>query len=68
MASRGGLELLFGNKRAHQIQLPKQAQDGKDLCIRQLLPYIRDNLLTERQELFMQGDTMCAYYVRCRPG
>ncbi|XP_063241805.1 ubiquitin-related modifier 1 isoform X2 [Bacillus rossius redtenbacheri] len=52
---RGGAELLFGNKKKHSIRLPK---DTKPSTLKQLLVWLKDNLLTERLELFLQGDTV----------
>ncbi|XP_020289514.1 ubiquitin-related modifier 1 isoform X2 [Pseudomyrmex gracilis] len=49
----GGAELLFNNKKRHEVNLP-----GEKWTLKQLLVWLRDNLLTERPELFMQGDTV----------
>ncbi|XP_012230465.1 ubiquitin-related modifier 1 [Linepithema humile] len=49
----GGAELLFDKKREHKVDLP-----GEEWTLKQLLFWLRDNLLTERPELFMQGDTV----------
>jgi len=66
----GGLELLFSNKRSHRITLPDtvpQASNStnltnpvtvKPLDIAYLIHYLRDNLLTERPELFVEKDTV----------
>lgn len=51
----GGAELLFGNVKKHEVILP--ACD-KAWTIRNLLPWMKDNLLRERPELFIQGDTV----------
>ncbi|XP_066569205.1 ubiquitin-related modifier 1 isoform X2 [Amia ocellicauda] len=51
----GGAELLFGGVKDHQVQLPNQAEPWD---IRQLLVWIKRNLLKERPELFIQGDTV----------
>ncbi|XP_022326340.1 ubiquitin-related modifier 1-like [Crassostrea virginica] len=51
----GGAELLFDKVKKHDVELP--ASETK-WTIRNLLPYIRDNLLKERPELFMQGETV----------
>ena len=50
----GGAELLFANVKKHSLDLP----EGHTWTIRSLLPHIRDNLLKERAELFMQGETV----------
>ncbi|KAL8597539.1 Ubiquitin-related modifier 1 [Nucella lapillus] len=50
----GGAELLFANVKRHDVELPgSQTWD-----VKALLPWIRDNLLKERPELFLQGDTV----------
>ncbi|EZA46478.1 Ubiquitin-related modifier 1-like protein, partial [Ooceraea biroi] len=49
----GGAELLFDKKKRHDVNLP-----GEDWTLRRLLLWIRDNLLMERPELFMQDDTV----------
>ncbi|XP_077099226.1 ubiquitin-related modifier 1 isoform X4 [Siphateles boraxobius] len=54
-ALRGGAELLFDGVRNHHVALPCQS-DPWDM--KQLLAWIRGNMLKERPELFMQGDTV----------
>ncbi|KAF7292851.1 Ubiquitin-related modifier 1 [Mycena indigotica] len=60
----GGLELLFSNKRSHQLTVPatvpKSTEDNatKQADITFLIRYLRDNLLQERQELFMENETV----------
>uniref|UniRef100_A0A803K6B8 Ubiquitin-related modifier 1 n=1 Tax=Xenopus tropicalis TaxID=8364 RepID=A0A803K6B8_XENTR len=51
----GGAELLFDGIKQHQVTLPNQSNPWD---IRQLLVWIRHNLLKERPELFIQGDTV----------
>ncbi|XP_018053559.1 PREDICTED: ubiquitin-related modifier 1 isoform X1 [Atta colombica] len=51
----GGAELLFDGKKRHEVDLP-----GEEWTLKRLLSWLRDNLLTERPELFMQGDTVIA--------
>ena len=55
VADSGGAELLFDNKKKHEIILPELSSPW---TIKILLPWVRDNLLKERPELFMQGDTV----------
>jgi ubiquitin related modifier 1 len=51
----GGAELLFGKQKLHPIDLP----DNKtSWTLRLLLVWIRENLLRERPELFIQGDSV----------
>ena len=65
----GGLELLFSNKRSHRITLPDTVPASnstnltnpvteKPLDMTYLIHYLRDNLLTERPELFVEKDTV----------
>ncbi|XP_066592523.1 ubiquitin-related modifier 1 homolog [Prorops nasuta] len=49
----GGAELLFGKKKRHEVTL-----NGSKWTVKQLLFWLRDNLLTERPELFLQNDTV----------
>ncbi|XP_062516808.1 ubiquitin-related modifier 1-like [Corticium candelabrum] len=51
----GGAELLFGKVKKHCVTLPAQEELW---TIGLLLYWIRDNLLLERPELFMQGQTV----------
>ncbi|XP_039939392.1 ubiquitin-related modifier 1 [Hirundo rustica] len=51
----GGAELLFDGVKKHQVTLPCQ-QEPWD--IRNLLKWIKQNLLKERPELFMQGESV----------
>ncbi len=49
----GGAELLFGGKKEQNIELPSSVKN-----IKSLLPWLRDNLLQERPELFLQSDSV----------
>ncbi|XP_076676177.1 ubiquitin-related modifier 1 [Andrena cerasifolii] len=49
----GGAELLFDKKKKHIVNLP-----GNEWTIQRLLFWMKDNLLKERPELFLQGDTV----------
>ncbi|XP_032088371.1 ubiquitin-related modifier 1 isoform X2 [Thamnophis elegans] len=51
----GGAELLFDGVRKHQVNLPHQSEPWK---LRHLLTWIKENLLKERPELFVQGDSV----------
>lgn len=56
--------MLFSNKKEHEVSVPRSAEEKEDkLPFRQLLVHLRDNLLTERVEFFMQNDTV--YVVLC---
>ncbi|XP_056633647.1 ubiquitin-related modifier 1 [Diorhabda carinulata] len=47
----GGAELLFGNKKTHNVTLP---QKENDWSLGDLLIWITDNLLVEKPEMFLQ--------------
>ncbi|CAF1000452.1 unnamed protein product [Adineta ricciae] len=47
----GGAELLFGKQKTHPVDLPESQTPW---TIRTLLVWMRDNLLRERPELFIQ--------------
>ena len=53
----GGMELLFRNSKKIEISVPKPS-NGQPLRIRELLPFIRDEVKPDRPELFMQEETM----------
>ncbi|XP_015222288.1 ubiquitin-related modifier 1 isoform X3 [Lepisosteus oculatus] len=52
---RGGAELLFDGVKNHHVTLPSQSEPWN---MKQLLLWIKGNLLKERPELFIQGDTV----------
>ncbi|KAF8351939.1 ubiquitin-related modifier 1 [Amanita rubescens] len=66
----GGMELLFANKRSHNINIPAQVPidnkteppppdaDTKPADITYLIHYLKDRLLKEREELFMEKGTV----------
>jgi len=67
----GGLDLLFSNKRTHQLTLPLEVpndnstdlsriteKEKKAADIEYLIHYLRDHLLKERPELFMENKTV----------
>jgi ubiquitin related modifier 1 len=64
----GGLELLFANQRNHQVNLPPlvpktNATDDVDAGqtpadVNYLIHYLRDHLLKERVELFVENGTV----------
>uniref|UniRef100_A0A8D1G7I9 Ubiquitin-related modifier 1 n=1 Tax=Sus scrofa TaxID=9823 RepID=A0A8D1G7I9_PIG len=51
----GGAELLFDGVKKHQVTLPGQDEPWD---VRNLLVWIKKNLLKERPELFIQGDSV----------
>lgn len=67
----GGLELLFSNKRSHRITLPAAVpasnstnitgpitETTKPTDITYLIYYLKDHMLKERLELFMEKGTV----------
>ncbi|KAG8754905.1 Ubiquitin- modifier 1 [Serendipita sp. 396] len=62
----GGAELLFGNVRSHDISLPSMAnatqsgskQSGRPADITFLIQWMKENMLKEREELFVDGETV----------
>ena len=53
----GGAELLFNKVKKHEIDLPERT-DKESWTLRSLIVWITDNLLQERPELFVQGETV----------
>ncbi|KAF8079185.1 ubiquitin-like modifier 1 [Lyophyllum atratum] len=55
----GGLELLFSNERSHIVTIPSvdPATSGST-NLQYLINHLRDNLLKERIELFVENDTV----------
>uniref|UniRef100_A0A1B6MLT9 Ubiquitin-related modifier 1 homolog n=1 Tax=Graphocephala atropunctata TaxID=36148 RepID=A0A1B6MLT9_9HEMI len=51
----GGAELLFNKVKKHSVQLPGNSRPWN---LRKLLVWLKENLLTERPELFVQGETV----------
>jgi len=71
----GGLELLFSNQRSYKITLPslvpKDNSTGKEglsskatkaLDVDYLIHHMRDHMLQERVELFMEKGTVCVLF------
>ncbi|OIW20440.1 hypothetical protein TanjilG_11139 [Lupinus angustifolius] len=54
---RGGLELLCDSKKIHNVNVEQQNGEDK-LTMKDLLSWARTNLIKERPEMFMKGDTV----------
>jgi ubiquitin related modifier 1 len=62
----GGAELLFGNVRSHNVAIPSKAyatadskkEEGRPADITFLIDWMRGNMLKEREELFIEGETV----------
>ncbi|KAF7278471.1 ubiquitin-related modifier 1 [Rhynchophorus ferrugineus] len=51
----GGAELLFGNQKHHEVDLPVK---DKPWLLGDLLFWLKDNLLQDRPELFLQDNSV----------
>ncbi|KAG4103361.1 hypothetical protein H8356DRAFT_1072863 [Neocallimastix lanati (nom. inval.)] len=49
----GGMEILFNNTKEREVELPDNVVNIKDL-----IAYMKDELLQERPELFVLNDTV----------
>ncbi|KAL6525158.1 Ubiquitin-related modifier 1 1 [Orobanche minor] len=58
----GGLELLCDSVKIHSVNVDPQ-DEGTELTMKHLLSWVGTNLIKERPEMFMKGDT-----VKVRPG
>ncbi|KAI8082823.1 ubiquitin-related modifier 1 [Halteromyces radiatus] len=54
----GGMELLFNNERKHKVVLPTEKNPGEPTKLQDLIFYIRDNMMTEKKDLFVDNDTV----------
>jgi len=57
---RGGLEMLFANKRVHKVTIPALDDfTSKPPTIRYLIKYLCDKVMKDsRKELFVVDDTV----------
>ncbi|PIN04652.1 Ubiquitin-like protein [Handroanthus impetiginosus] len=53
----GGLELLCNSVKIHEVNVDPEAE-GNKLTMKNLLSWVRTNLIKERPEMFMKGDTV----------
>ena len=53
----GGAELLFGMVKQHAVDLPI-TEEYQKWTLRDLIAWVRQNLLQERAELFVQGESV----------
>ena len=60
----GGLELLFSNQRSHRVEVPTTVDD-KPTNLNYLIHWLKDNLLKERGELFVENNTVWVSRVSC---
>ncbi|KAH9624909.1 hypothetical protein KSS87_017011 [Heliosperma pusillum] len=53
----GGLELLCDSVKVHKVNVALEDNEEK-LTMKGLLSWVRSNLIKERPEMFMKGDTV----------
>ncbi|KAK3005054.1 hypothetical protein RJ639_017391, partial [Escallonia herrerae] len=56
-ASSGGLELLCDSVKIHDVNVEPDVGEEK-LIMKDLLNWVRTNLIKERPEMFMKGETV----------
>lgn len=56
----GGTELLLAppQDKRHSLTLPRKDAAGNETNVTFLIEHIRKNLITEREELFVDGDSV----------
>lgn len=55
----GGLEMLFSNKRKHELSIPITEKSGSNPTIQHLVHYLCDTLMKDpRKELFVLDDSV----------
>ncbi|KAL9075113.1 MAG: hypothetical protein Q9161_001798 [Pseudevernia consocians] len=55
----GGLELLFSNRRKHQVALPSTDENGQSANLAFLVRYLCENLMGDkRKEMFVMNGTV----------
>ncbi|RIA89019.1 ubiquitin-related modifier 1 [Glomus cerebriforme] len=54
----GGVELLFDNIKQKSIEISSSINPPNPTTMKDLILWMKDNLLKERPELFMSGDTV----------
>jgi ubiquitin related modifier 1 len=59
----GGLELLFSNRKSHLLSIPtiiptNDESGTKPADLQYLIEHLREHLLTERPELFVENGTV----------
>ncbi|KAH7864082.1 hypothetical protein Vadar_025505 [Vaccinium darrowii] len=54
----GGLELLCESVKIHNVNVDPAEDGGDKLTMKSLLAWVRTNLIKERPEMFMKGDSV----------
>ena len=59
ISHRGGLEILFSNKRKHVISIPAQDGNKQPSNVAFLIQYLCDNLMDDpRRDMFVIDDSV----------
>ncbi|CAG8506080.1 4893_t:CDS:2 [Ambispora leptoticha] len=58
LSFNGGMELLFNNLKQKTVEIPASMNNSNPTTMKDLIRWIRDNLLQERPELFVSGETV----------
>ncbi|CAG8537830.1 3577_t:CDS:2 [Ambispora gerdemannii] len=58
LSFNGGMELLFNNVKQKTVEIPASINNSNPTTMKDLIRWIRDNLLKERPELFVSGETV----------
>ena len=62
---RGGLELLLENStKVHKVEVPTKDGEGK-VTMKGLLSWAKANLIKERPEMFVKGDSVYVLLCPC---
>ncbi|GBB87179.1 hypothetical protein RclHR1_13610007 [Rhizophagus clarus] len=54
----GGIELLFDNIKQKSVEISSSINSPNPTTMKDLISWMKDNLLKERPELFVSGDTV----------
>lgn len=52
----GGLHLIFAQQPRHTVYLPRLSAEGNPADIRFLIKWMKENLVTEREDMFVDGE------------
>lgn len=62
----GGLEMLFSNKRKHEILIPIDEKSGSNPTVQYLVQYLCDHCMKDpRKELFVLDDSVYVTQIMC---
>jgi ubiquitin related modifier 1 len=53
----GGLHLLFSAQPRHTVHVPRTVE-GKPADVRSLIQWMKTNLVSEREDMFVDGDSV----------